>query len=173
MLGDIADDRLKAGNRLPPCARAVSLPDHAAKRQQQVPHAQPDLHVAAEAVGVQLLENGKKLAAQAVEFQRIRREHILLPPARAVEQKKVIRQLGAQRLAKALAEPEDETAVGRVPAADDGAVGGAGRHEYFRRILCELLGSWVENGEFPNDEKALRAIVEGVCFRNAERYFDL
>ena len=45
------------------------------------------------------------------------------------------------------------------------------RHEYFRRILCELLGRWVENGEYPNDEKALRTIVEGVCFRNAERYF--
>ena len=47
------------------------------------------------------------------------------------------------------------------------------RHEYFRRILCELLGSWVENGEYPNDEKALRTIVEGVCFKNAERYFEL
>ena len=47
------------------------------------------------------------------------------------------------------------------------------RHEYFRRILCELLGSWVENGEYPNDEKALRTIVEGVCYRNAKSYFDL
>ena len=47
------------------------------------------------------------------------------------------------------------------------------RHEYFRRVLCELLGSWVEAGEFPNDEKALRAIVEGVCYKNAERYFSL
>ena len=47
------------------------------------------------------------------------------------------------------------------------------RHEYFRRILCELLGSWVENGEYPNDEKALRTIVEGICVKNAERYFDL
>ena len=47
------------------------------------------------------------------------------------------------------------------------------RHEYFRRILCELLGSWVEAGEFPNDERALRAIVEGICYRNAERYFSL
>ncbi|MBQ1705445.1 MAG: glucuronate isomerase, partial [Clostridia bacterium] len=35
------------------------------------------------------------------------------------------------------------------------------RHEYFRRILCELIGSWVENGEYPNDESALRTIVEG------------
>ena len=47
------------------------------------------------------------------------------------------------------------------------------RHEYFRRILCELLGSWVENGEYPNDEKALRTIVEGICVKNAERYFGL
>ena len=47
------------------------------------------------------------------------------------------------------------------------------RHEYFRRILCELLGSWVENGEYPNDEKALRTIVEGICIRNTEQYFSL
>ena len=47
------------------------------------------------------------------------------------------------------------------------------RHEYFRRILCELLGAWVENGEYPNDEKALRTIVEGICFKNAEKYFGL
>ena len=47
------------------------------------------------------------------------------------------------------------------------------RHEYFRRILCELIGSWVENGEYPNDEKALRQIVEGICFGNAEQYFRL
>ena len=47
------------------------------------------------------------------------------------------------------------------------------RHEYFRRILCELIGSWVENGEYPNDERALRRIVEGICYRNAEAYFNL
>ena len=47
------------------------------------------------------------------------------------------------------------------------------RHEYFRRILCELLGSWVENGEYPKDENALRCIIEGICVKNAERYFDL
>lgn len=47
------------------------------------------------------------------------------------------------------------------------------RHEYFRRILCDLVGSWVENGEYPNDEKALKQIVEGICVRNAERYFGL
>ncbi len=47
------------------------------------------------------------------------------------------------------------------------------RHEYFRRVLCELLGKWVEDGEYPNDEAALRTITEGVCFRNAQRYFGL
>ena len=47
------------------------------------------------------------------------------------------------------------------------------RHDYFRRILCNLLGRWVENGEYPNDEQALRRIVEGVCYQNAARYFGL
>ena len=47
------------------------------------------------------------------------------------------------------------------------------RHEYFRRILCELIGSWVENGEYPPDEKALRQIIEGVSYRNAEKYFNI
>ena len=47
------------------------------------------------------------------------------------------------------------------------------RHEYFRRILCELLGQWVENGEYPDDEAALAKIVEGVSYNNAARYFGL
>ena len=47
------------------------------------------------------------------------------------------------------------------------------RHEYFRRILCDLLGAWVENGEYPHDEKSLRTIVEGICYENAKRYFRL
>ena len=45
------------------------------------------------------------------------------------------------------------------------------RHEYFRRIMCELLGGWVENGEYPDDQKALKTIVEGICYNNAMRYF--
>ena len=45
------------------------------------------------------------------------------------------------------------------------------RHEYFRRIMCELIGGWVENGEYPNDEKALKEIVEGISYNNAVRYF--
>lgn len=47
------------------------------------------------------------------------------------------------------------------------------RHEYFRRILCNLIGGWVENGEYPADWPRLRAIVEGICYGNAERYFGL
>jgi glucuronate isomerase len=47
------------------------------------------------------------------------------------------------------------------------------RHDYFRRIFCNLVGGWVENGEFPNDENALRRIVEGVSYANAARYFAL
>ncbi len=45
------------------------------------------------------------------------------------------------------------------------------RHEYFRRIFCNLLGEWVENGEYPYDENSLREIVEGVCYKNAKGYF--
>lgn len=46
------------------------------------------------------------------------------------------------------------------------------RHEYFRRILCNILGIWVENGEYPNDEKTLGNIVKGICFNNATEYFE-
>lgn len=45
------------------------------------------------------------------------------------------------------------------------------RHEYFRRIMCELIGGWVENGEYPNDDKALEKIVKGISYNNTVRYF--
>ena len=45
------------------------------------------------------------------------------------------------------------------------------RHEYFRRILCDLIGGWVENGEYPADRKALKKIVEGISYNNAVAYF--
>ncbi len=45
------------------------------------------------------------------------------------------------------------------------------RHEYFRRILCHMIGGWVEDGEYPADEEALKAIVEGICYKNAKEYF--
>ena len=47
------------------------------------------------------------------------------------------------------------------------------RHEYFRRILCNMFGEWVENGEYPNDEEQLGEMVRDICYNNAERYFDL
>lgn len=47
------------------------------------------------------------------------------------------------------------------------------RHEYFRRILCGLLGEWVENGEYPNNMDDLEKIVEDICYNNAIRYFNL
>lgn len=46
------------------------------------------------------------------------------------------------------------------------------RHEYFRRILCELIGGWVENGEYPNDREMLHTLVRKICYNNAVRYFD-
>ncbi|MGF1777996.1 glucuronate isomerase [Vibrio nomapromontoriensis] len=45
------------------------------------------------------------------------------------------------------------------------------RHEYFRRILCDMIGHWAENGEAPNDMTLLGPMVENICFHNAKRYF--
>ena len=45
------------------------------------------------------------------------------------------------------------------------------RHEYFRRILCNLIGTWVENGEYPCDMKALGKMVQDISFNNAVNYF--
>ena len=45
------------------------------------------------------------------------------------------------------------------------------RHEYFRRILCNLLGELVEKGEFPDDLVTLKEIVKDISYRNAVRYF--
>jgi len=45
------------------------------------------------------------------------------------------------------------------------------RHEYFRRILCNLIGGWVENGEYPADMEMLTKIVKDISFANAFEYF--
>lgn len=45
------------------------------------------------------------------------------------------------------------------------------RHEYYRRILCNWIGNLVENGEYPNDEEALRQLVEDICYNNVANYF--
>lgn len=47
------------------------------------------------------------------------------------------------------------------------------RHEYFRRVLCNLLGREMESGELPDDAKMIGALIEKVCYKNAERYFGL
>lgn len=46
------------------------------------------------------------------------------------------------------------------------------RHEYFRRILCNLFGKDVENGELPWDEKWLGQLITDICYQNAKNYFD-
>lgn len=46
------------------------------------------------------------------------------------------------------------------------------RHEYFRRILCNLIGEWVEDGEYPCDMDTLTEIARNICYFNAKKYFD-
>jgi glucuronate isomerase len=45
------------------------------------------------------------------------------------------------------------------------------RHEYFRRILCQMLGREVANGEIPRDMKWLGKVVEDISYNNAKNYF--
>lgn len=45
------------------------------------------------------------------------------------------------------------------------------RHEYFRRILCNLIGTWVENGEYPNDIEFLGKMVQDISYYNTKNYF--
>ncbi|OLS33812.1 glucuronate isomerase [Bacillus sp. MRMR6] len=45
------------------------------------------------------------------------------------------------------------------------------RHEYFRRLVCDLVGGWVENGEVPNDMELLGQIIKGISYENANEYF--
>ncbi len=45
------------------------------------------------------------------------------------------------------------------------------RHDYFRRLLCNMLGEWVENGEIPNDEELLKTVVQDICYYNVKEYF--
>ncbi|UQZ86852.1 Uronate isomerase [Paenibacillus konkukensis] len=45
------------------------------------------------------------------------------------------------------------------------------RHEYFRRIVCNLIGEWVENGEAPNDLELLGDMVRNISYNNADEYF--
>ncbi|WP_447893652.1 glucuronate isomerase [Vreelandella sp. GE22] len=47
------------------------------------------------------------------------------------------------------------------------------RHEYFRRLLCRMLGRWAEEGQLPNDEACLGQLVTNICFNNARDYFGI
>jgi glucuronate isomerase len=47
------------------------------------------------------------------------------------------------------------------------------RHEYFRRILCNLVGTDVENGEIPDDPGLLEPLIKNICYYNAKSYFQL
>lgn len=46
------------------------------------------------------------------------------------------------------------------------------RHEYFRRLVCNLIGEWVEDGEIPHDLELLGGIVQGIAYYNAKEYFN-
>lgn len=46
------------------------------------------------------------------------------------------------------------------------------RHEYFRRILCNLFGEEIENGELPNDMAHVGSIIQDICYHNAKNYFN-
>ena len=46
------------------------------------------------------------------------------------------------------------------------------RHEYFRRIFCNYLGTEVERGRFPNDKRILKDIIERVCYKNSRNMFE-
>jgi glucuronate isomerase len=45
------------------------------------------------------------------------------------------------------------------------------RHEYFRRLLCNIIGNDVERGLLPSDRSLLSTLIQDVCFRNARQYF--
>jgi glucuronate isomerase len=47
------------------------------------------------------------------------------------------------------------------------------RHEYFRRILCALIGGWMEAGEIPTDFETFGGMVQDISFRNAKNYFNI
>lgn len=47
------------------------------------------------------------------------------------------------------------------------------RHEYFRRVLCHLVGADVENGEIPDDDSLLEPMIRNICYANAQQYLQL
>jgi glucuronate isomerase len=47
------------------------------------------------------------------------------------------------------------------------------RHEYFRRVLCNMIGGEMERGELPNDERLLGGMVRRICYQNAREFLDV
>jgi glucuronate isomerase len=47
------------------------------------------------------------------------------------------------------------------------------RHEYFRRVLCDIVGQDVTRGELPDDDVLLGGMIEDICYRNAKQYLQL
>ncbi|WP_096439651.1 glucuronate isomerase [Alteribacter populi] len=47
------------------------------------------------------------------------------------------------------------------------------RHEYFRRILCDYVGGWIDRGEAPAEYEFLGSIIKDICYNNAENYFEI
>jgi glucuronate isomerase len=47
------------------------------------------------------------------------------------------------------------------------------RHEYFRRILCNVLGDWVRRGFYPDDMGSLGALVQDICYNNVKNFFSI
>ncbi|HFB99845.1 MAG TPA: glucuronate isomerase, partial [Phaeodactylibacter sp.] len=58
-------------------------------------------------------------------------------------------------------------------ASESGSLLSFSRHEYFRRILCNLIGQDVAKGLLPDDMKLLGKLVQQVSYSNAEKYFDV
>ena len=63
--------------------------------------------------------------------------------------------------------------LGRFPGmlTDSRSFSSYPRHDYFRRILCSVIGEWVERGEFTDDRKVLENLDRGICVQNARDYF--
>lgn len=55
---------------------------------------------------------------------------------------------------------------------DSRSITSYGRHDYFRRIMCDLIGGWVEDGQYAPDEEMLKEIVQGISYYNAMNYFN-
>lgn len=47
------------------------------------------------------------------------------------------------------------------------------RHDYFRRILCSVIGKWVDEGEYPDDEKQLKKLLSDICYNNSKEFFNV